>query len=289
MKLLYFCGLIIFVMIFAPFLKAEETIEWIRSDFPPVYILDGKYKDQGSSDLIQKFLIDSLPNYRHVQSTANFARIMEEIRNKENVCCAALLKTPEREKFTEFSVAQCVLLTNRLIIKRQDISQLRLYITKDQTVNLNSLLQTGTFTLGVAKGRRYGKNIGQILKKYYGSNTVYERAGEDQLKGLIKMLLSGTRDISGILGYTNEVHYNSKQLAIDANQLKSYPIEGSPPYILGYIGCSKSDFGKIVISQINRIVEEARMNQIAEFYEKWLDQEVSTKYRGFVKEAFTED
>lgn len=289
MKTIYPFVMILLALPFTQILNASETIVWIHSDFPPYNISTGKDKGQGSVDLVEKLLIEALPNYQHVRINANYARMTKEIRTKKNVCSAGLVKTPERSKYTEYSIPYSIALANRLITNTENSKLLHSHIN-NQSVDLDSLLKSQTFLLGISKGRRYGGGIDHTLEKHKDSPAIFERVGNDQLEGLIKMLAISDRPINGILGYNSaEVSYISRKLGIDAKQFKYYSIKGGAPYNLGYVGCSKSTLGRTVINQINQIVAKVRKNKIADIFGKWLDNDVLDEYEKHISEEFAED
>jgi len=238
--------------------KASETIVWYSLNFSPAFIVEGPYQNQGYLDLVQKEIVKALPTYHHVYKQGNFARIIKEMQTDDNVCSVSLLKTPEREQFIEYSIAHSLILANNLTVKKTSVEKLIPYLTSNNTVDLDSLLGSRTFVLGLAKGRKYGAELEAILNKHRDSGFIYQRASGDQTKGLIRMLLSDRRDIEGILGYPEEVQYVLKQTLYDDKQVVSYLVEGSPAYVLGYMGCSKSSLGQTVTGQLESLIRENR-------------------------------
>ncbi len=109
--LLLLVGVMLFSLI--PYVgHTEEKIIWFRSDFPPMSIPSGPYADKGSCDRVTALLIDKLNGYNHTVIISNYKRVLLEIKKQHKSGSAALLKTPEREKFVEFSIPYRVVLPN---------------------------------------------------------------------------------------------------------------------------------------------------------------------------------
>lgn len=289
MKRFYFCG-IVFLWIFLPLLsKASETITWYTTNISPLFIDEDQHQQRGYLYLIQKEIVNVLPTYHHLYKEGNFARIIKEIKTNDHVCSVSLLKTPEREQFIAFSIAHSLILANSLIVKKDRVEKLLPYLNHNNAVDLDALLSSGNFVLGLAKGRKYGTELETILKKYRYSSTIYQRASTEQSEGLIRMLLLGRRNIEGILGYPEEVQYVLKQANIDDAQLVSYPIQGTPAYLLGYVGCSKGKLGQAVIRQIETVIRKHRANEFSVFHQQWLPQASKETYHKLLKQAFIDE
>ncbi|GGB00547.1 TIGR02285 family protein [Agarivorans gilvus] len=286
MKRFRFCRVMISLVILPALSKASETIVWYSLNFSPAFIVEGPYQNQGYLDLVQKEIVKALPTYHHVYKQGNFARIIKEMQTDDNVCSVSLLKTPEREQFIEYSIAHSLILANSLIVKKASVEKLIPYLTSNNAVDLDSLLGSRTFVLGLAKGRKYGAELDAILNKHRDSGLIYQRASGDQSKGLIRMLLSDRRDIEGILGYPEEAQYVLKQSHFDDKQVVSYLVEGSPAYILGYMGCSKSSLGQTVIGQMESLIKENRAGKFAAFYQQWQAQANKSAHQQLLQQVF---
>jgi uncharacterized protein (TIGR02285 family) len=267
----------------------KETIIWYKMDFPPVFIFNGAYKDQGFLDLTQDLLIKSLPQYNHIERQANMSRIQNEIKNNDNVVCIALLKNTEREQYIKFSEDYFVGFVNRIFIKRDYSSQIEDFLLDDDTVDLELLLSSDSFKLGISSGRSYGIVIDDIISRYRNSYIVYERMGSDQIYGLNELLLSENRDLDGIIAYPQEINFSLKEKNYDFNEFVSYHIAGSPQYFLGNIGISKSAFGEKLSQEINLILDQIGKKQIAGFYQSWLSADDILIHKKLVEDVFSEN
>jgi len=68
----------------------SEEILWYRAYFPPVTIPSGADAERGFFDNIMNYIIDYLPEYADHRQTANFKRIITEMKKGGNSCCPSL-------------------------------------------------------------------------------------------------------------------------------------------------------------------------------------------------------
>ena len=64
----------------------------------------------------------NLPEYKHTMATANFARLLKEIKQGNLTCSACLAKNDEREPFVDYSVATDIWIPNGIIFRQITIN-----------------------------------------------------------------------------------------------------------------------------------------------------------------------
>lgn len=261
----------------------KPTIRWLITDFPPQFILTGPHKGEGLAELAQRIATQRLDDYRHVQETvpANYPRIEQELKSRDDACFAAFLKTPERERAFAFSEAYRLMLPIELFVPA-DREQPP---TRDGKVDLQALLRSGTFRLGVMGGRKYGPGIDDVLERFPDTATVYRRYAQDQLEGVLRMMAIEGRQIDGVLAYPNELE---QRLALSGKALQPmhrYPIAGAPDYLEGYIACSQSPLGREAIARIDAILGQIRP-AVSAAYAEQLRGEDREHYQALVKRVF---
>lgn len=263
---------------------APDEIVWYRADFPPVTIPFGTDAERGFFDQVMNFVIKGLADYKHNFHTANFKRIMSEIKNGENVCCPSLYKTEAREEFVSFSLPAMVVLPNGIIINEKNLLKIAPYVNENGQISLSELLLDTDLILGISNGRIYSNGIDEIIEQHSGKN-IYTRSGDDVFQGLMSMLYLGRVDY--IIGYPTEAGYFSKK----QKQYKDYmffPIaENKIPFTLGYVGCPKTEWGQEVIQRIDAVLKEHRhTDEFLGFYESWLDDSTKKLHRSIATEYF---
>lgn len=264
---------------------SSGDVVWYRAIFPPVTIPAGIDAGKGFFDQIMNFVIEELPEYRHLHHTANFKRIMMELQKGETTCCPSLYKTKEREQFIEFSIPALVVLPNGIITTGKNRSEFEKYLDPEGKVMLSKLLADQTLTLGISNGRLYSGGIDEILSQYQGSINIHVQSGEDVFYGLMSMMYSGRVDY--IIGYPTEAGYHAKN-GPQLSDFVYFPIQESQvSFTLGHIGCAKTENGKEIIDRVNSILEKNRhTDTFLGYYESWLDDSTKSLYRSTAREFF---
>lgn len=259
------------------------TVRWLITDFPPQFILAGPNRGNGLAEIAQRIAARRLTGYRHVQETvpANYPRIEQELKTRDDACFAAFLKTPERERAFAFSQAYRLMLPIQLFVP----SDREQPPSKDGKVDLKALLQGGGFRLGVMGGRKYGPGIDNLLDQHPNDSAVYRRFAQDQLDGLLRMMAIEGRQVDGVLAYPNELDQRLAASGKAPQAMRRYPIAGTPEYLEGYIACSQSPLGREVIGKIDGILEQIRP-AVSAAYATQLDGEDRERYLALVKKVF---
>lgn len=276
------------LVLYVPFLTCAEplkTVYWFYSEMPPAYIQQGEHNNTGYADQTMQLLMDRLTNYHHVKVPANYKRSLNEIKEHENVCHAALLKTPDREAFVIYSEPAYVLGSNQLFVRKGNDTQLAGYLSADGSVDLEGLLANERFMLGVSSGAKYGESIDEILNLSSSQDNLVFRSAIDHYSGLSAMLKKSTR-LDGFLGLPIENKFHKQPNSSLANELMSYPISGSDEYLLGYVGCSNSHLGRQVINAVNDVVVAERKKKISGFYQSWLLEDDVISHQNAVDSRF---
>ncbi len=243
----------IFALSLQGFAQEKDSITWIESDFPPVWIFEGPDKGKGGADLIQELLMGKLDQYEHIKITTNNTRFHKMAQGGDKVCSCATFKTEDREKFMYFNkIPSSFIFANGIITKRSK-SQ---FFGNAQSISLDGILQNQELILGLGSDRKYGSRIDSVLKKYENNKNIYRRASSDLTKGLVTMLLSDRVDY--LIGFDWELQYLVRKnwSAEKADQLIFLPIQETTPYLISYIACAKTPWGQEVVRQIDDVLEK---------------------------------
>jgi len=277
----------LFIVITSFYSSAEQqnSIHWLHSEMPPAHILNGEHKNTGYADLTVQLIAESLNQYTHIMVPANYKRTLLEMQERENVCHAALLKNTEREKHIIYSVPAYLISANKLFVlpAKQDIVQP--YITAQGKVDLESLLTKEKFILGVSSGGKYGEIIDGILNRLAHSNKIIKRTALDHYSGLSGMLEKETW-LDGFLGLPIENKFYQLAGSTPKKSAVSYSIERSDEFLVGYVGCSKSEFGKQAINEINNVILSERTKKIKNYYQSWLRHEDVMSHQKLIDSQF---
>ncbi len=160
------------MILFTPFGISKETITWIRTDFPPMWIIKGKFKKQGINDLTLKLLIKSMKGYKHKMSTGNTSRRNKTLKNSQSACGLGMLATSARKKFAYFSISHIVVPTQSLFTTRKK-SKLFISLLDNGDISLKNLLKNQNLKLGIARDRSYGRNLDLVITKHKNQKILY--------------------------------------------------------------------------------------------------------------------
>lgn len=253
--------------------QPPPEITWLTMEFPPFFIHRGDQAGKGIADGVMRVLEDRMPGWRHHQQVANTAQIVARIRAGERVCSAAYIRTPQRERFMEFSVPDLMLPPNGITIRRSDLDD----FGGGGPVSLTRLLDDGELRLGLAQGRSYGKEIDAILERHRQSRHVYSRLGDDIYQTLFDMLLRDGVDY--IVGYPYEAEFHAR-LRGREDEVVSLQVRENPEMIFAHVVCPRNEWGRRVIAEIDEILEEVRPTpEYRALVEDWLGPELRESYR----------
>ena len=262
---------------------AKEPITWLEAVAPPFFIHEGPLKGQGYEDLITKILQKSLPQYTHTSTIANITRHYYEFEQGQKVCNVGLYKTPEREKFMYFSIPSFFTYPTVLIIDKSKWAA----FGNSKSVKLEDIMKSKKLIIGRGENRSYGKFVDDILNKYGTKENVFAYEGQELSLNFFQMLKLDRLD--GLIGLPEEAMYQAERLGI-RDQIMTIAIEenqSSPESWFSYVACSKTEWGKQAIKDINQALLEQRPTEAYRAaYERWLDETSHDGYRKLYKEVF---
>lgn len=159
------------------------------------------------------------------------------------------------------------ILSNGIIYKKKNMH----LFGESGAVSFSKIIKNKDFKLGIIRGRKYGDRIDDIIRNNKANENIYERTTLEQSKGLIGMLLLDRVDY--ILGFDWELQYLVKEFwgTKEADSLMFSSVQETLPYAITYIACSKTEWGKKVISEIDKIlVEETPKIEYRNIWKQWM-------------------
>ncbi len=276
--------LLLLTMLFQPpAAVAQDSVTWMEADAPPFFIQRGPDKGQGYEDIITRIIREDLPDYTHHRVSATISRHYRDFKNGEKVCNVGLYKTPERERFIYFSIPSFFTLPTVIIIKKERFAE----FGGTKTVQLEKILQDRSLLIGRARSRSYGRYVDEILDRHRGQKNIFVYEGEQLSLNFFRMLQRDRLD--GVIGLPEEAMYLAEQLGI-RDRIMTLTIEENQKGMeswLSYVGCSKTPWGRKIITRINEILEKERPTErYRAAYERWLDPSSLARYRKLYQEVF---
>lgn len=266
--------------------QATNEINWYVFPLPPLYIPEGPGKGEGIVDLaLQRHLIPGLPAYQHKFINVPLKRLELMLKDVSNACALGLFKNAEREKTMIFSTPFFAQIPPGAMIPRSQIAQLHPYLGAGDKLNLSKLLEDEILTVGVQSGRSYGAAIDELLLAHKGKKNIFFNSAPNAAKSLFQMNAMGRVNL--MLGYPYEVNFLNNRDSADFVDLKFYPLQEQPTFLLGYAACSKSPFGEQATEQINAVLARREiLEAIASYYEGWLPEDAHPLARQVFNQAF---
>ena len=263
-------GLMTSALLFcAPGSFASDKLIWLLRDLPPLTVLSGSTKGQGTIDQLMPYLMASMPNYQHTVVNVNRARAIQMLKSSSLACDPTLVWNPSRAHSIIYSNPVMRLHSNGLIIRHHDQSLIEPYL-HNGSVNLTALLKAQTLKLGVIAQRSYGEWIDTQLSQS-PVNQLSTHYGNNAFASLLQMQQAGR--VQAVLGYWPEAWAMARQQGLAPATLNFYPIEGAPTYQTIYIGCTNTPEGQQAILSINKALEAIPDDVFIKFQDQWPEPE----------------
>lgn len=261
---------------------AKDTLIWLLRDLPPLTIATGPQQGQGAIDRLMPLLIARMPEYEHKLLRVNRARGMQMLQESPFTCDPTLLWTEERAKTILFSIPTYAVISNGMIIRREDASRFSPFIENGQ-VDLAALLASQTIKLGVVAERSYGEVIDQIVHQA-SAEELSLHYGNDAVGSLLQMERLGR--LQALISYWPEALFQAQRQDIPSSDLMFYPVKGAAKYQFAHVGCSNTPQGRQAMEIINREMRVLRQRELIDFYADWLDPKAREEYLQDAKAFF---
>ncbi len=263
----------------------SEIIVWCKLDQSPYYMLDGK----GVHDQIIDYFISHLPEYDHRFIRSNVKRALNGIKEKESVAFVGIYKTPERRKYAHYPEIPLYLNLNTvLVFRKSDARGIRPFIRNDDTVDIEKLILSKKFIIGISKGRRYSGIIDEMIGKYEDTGVFYLRSSADITTGHLKMLVKNR--IDAYFDQPISVKPSAKIIGFDENDIASTPISGMRLYEPVWVVFPFSDWGDKLNRRIYEIMnKKGTIEEFAGYYGKQIDGSLKEQYGKIYRKYYLEN
>ncbi|RMQ39985.1 hypothetical protein ALQ04_02564 [Pseudomonas cichorii] len=254
--------------------QAKETLIWLLRDMPPATIFSGPYQGQGAIDQFMPILTARMPEYEHVLMRVNRARGTQMLNDPTLTCDPTLLWTPLRARTIVFSIPTYIVLSNGLVVRKNDMQLFTPFITDDH-IDLLALMNSKTIKLGVVAERSYGIVIDEILS-HTPREELSEHYGNDAVGSLLQMERLGR--LQALISYWPEARAQAMHQGINPEELVFLPVKDTPKYQFTHIGCSDNPKGRQAMEIINREMRSLRETSLLNLYANWLEPEFRPQY-----------
>lgn len=277
-RLIIFLYTFFMVGIAQTYADQPQTVYWYYNEFPPYYINSGPDQGKGLADQQIQTFIQSMPQFQHERVLAPHSRAFEMMKKQTNGCHTSLFKTPERAEIFEFSMPILENLPNGFITLRSRLEQLKPFINKHGQLRLDDFLSNGQYRIGTIEARVLGPGIDAVLKKHEGQKPAVVIPSNAGLASQLLKLVN-QNEYDAVVGYSYELQYVVRQRQLNPRDFVVLPIAEYASLQPIYVACSKSAFGKQIITEVNRtLADSTKIREIEAAYRFWLDEESAARW-----------
>lgn len=264
--------------------QAKDRLLWLLRDLPPFTIFEGDRKGQGVIDTLLPRLIEGLPDHDYSLVRVNRARALQRLQTLDLSCDPTLLWTAERNRYVAFSAPYLGVISSGLVVRTRDQAVVAPYLDQ-QRVDLKRLLAQTQLKLGIVAERSYSAQVDDLLRSLPEAS-LSRHYGHEAVGSLLQMQRLGRLQL--VLGYWHEIRYLIQQQGESLDDYAFYPIEGVARYQFLHVGCSDTEAGREVISQVNRMLHDLRGDTLPGLYARWLDPQLREAYLEDARHFFNE-
>ncbi len=242
--------------------SVKDTVIWLKWEQIPNFIFHGKFKGQGLADTFMKTLQDGLPQYEHVEISANAARYYEVIQ-REKVCVAWAWIVPGSEDIRIYS--KPISLVAPMGVQTLKSKQ-HLFGPPGTTLSLTNLMDSTDLILGHLSKLTFSKELNTLLAKYHGTPKLYTSTGNSGVEFNLEML--DFERVDYFLGFQQQSTYDAEIKGIE-NKYQYYNIEEMDRYSRMHVHTSKTLYGKKLMKAIEGLLTEEVLYEHLKVIERW--------------------
>ncbi|WDE12886.1 hypothetical protein [Thalassomonas haliotis] len=235
--------------------KGQELLWLTHSSF-----FNPNEKHSQSMDIMGEtmtMILDGLGDYQTRVLYANTNSAFNLLKSKSHACTGNKTLSEQRLKFSYASkYPQSIYPGLRLYLKKNSpyFKKIKELLDKHQAISVEqALTQIKDAKFGVVNGRSYTGQLDKLISAPTWKKHFWSRSGEDMASGIIDMLFAERVDF--IFEYPS-IFDRYRPDGGENPLITSFAIAESPPYVLGYILCSKTPQGLALVNKIDKVIEK---------------------------------
>lgn len=255
----------------------KPTVIWAKPGFAPLFISEEPFKGEGTGDFIFQTLQLLLPQFNHVNTKANYTRIIAEMQKGTDLC-ALLFYHKAREEFAIYSDPLAITPSYQVYTSLQGKATLDQAFGRDvKQASLDELLgKSQGLTLLITPHQTYGKKRDAIIAKHRDSLTTQYHLTDQP--AMMKILATNRAQM--LLAMPWVFNYEQNNLGLH-DRIEKITLTDVPAYQSSYLVCTKTELGRRVINTINAI-EPAAHTVLRKAVADWLlPEEVEDYYQAY--------
>lgn len=241
---------------------ADNEISWVLLNFPPLMKL--QIDREGEIDIsqavgpmadLQQELVKALPQYKHLYKVVTYPRAQKLFESHGGYCTIMFLKNIERSQYLHFGETIATATPPGLITHKKNEPLLKIS-AHDHLVDLEQLLKTQNFQLGVVSGRSFSQRIDSAFVNT--KKPVFKMVIHEAMGSLFRMLIA--KRVDGVLAYYMELAEEQARNPA-ASDLRFYQLKQDHKTISLEVACEKSPWGKKTLEHISVAVKDEAVKQ----------------------------
>lgn len=258
---------------------AAQSVVWTRTDFAPYFILEGDFAGRGIADRVIKLFRQQIINHQHSEEAMSLKRVLRSAREGQPFCHVALLKTPQREKFIEYSKPYMMNYANGLLTIKRGLLEMGLDKDDPKGANFAVLAERPDITISVHDGRSYSPMIDDVIARNLASEAgaLRLKTGKKEMTRLFRMMQIGRLD--AIVARPEEGFFYAEEAKLNES-LYFLNVANDVRYSYGRVGCAKGEWNDDLLAQINKLIESPDfLKQVIAIYADWIPEHLRSSYR----------
>lgn len=254
--------------------QVSPVVYWAKPGFAPLFILKGPFKERGMGDEIFSLLQQRIPGFKHINTEANYPRIITEMRKGTNMC-AILHHNDERAEFMYFSKPVVITPSYQIYVSKKGRKALNERFDRDvKKESFDTLLSRSQgLNMAITPKQSYGPDRDGIIGKYRDSIEFSYNFTEQTT--LMKRLASDRIDM--VLAFPWVFNYELDLLGLHSHISKIH-LTDMPIHQVSNIGCAKTSVGKQIVDAIDTM-SPAPHAFLKEVVVDWLTPQEVNEYR----------
>lgn len=268
MKILSFIIIGILTLTLELSAKTNEII-WLQNQRPPWMINSGQYKNQGYGDKIREIFKSKLTQYTHKTIPINTSRLKIEVQRNKNTCYGPVGKFEAIKSLFHWSKTLYYLPKPHIIVLNSTYKKMG----SPKELSMEELIQNQNYN--------FGNHLNILLypidvKKYSNAKNISTIVTSSPTTSLLNMLEKKRIDWIYDSPVFIKWHTSLSKTNDNFKTIKVTETRNKPP-LSAYMACSKNDWGKKIIHQINNDINKKNILKIRSYVRKWQLGEENTK------------
>lgn len=243
-RLCLFLGL----MLSSTVAAADKQLNWVINTAPPFHIVSGPLAGQGICDVLINLIDEQLPEFQSNRTVLPQTRIRQQFEREQDQCFPCMIHRAVPADTIQSNPSHFYY-PHGIITSAENAEKIT--ARYGSPVALQQLIADRDFRLGYPAGRHYPELQHIIDQGGDSAITRVVHTGENATVAILAMIKAKRLDYT--IDY--QILHNFDITENGTTELAFLPIaETANTYVLGAVGCTNTAWGRMVITEINRVL-----------------------------------